>query len=132
MKKVVISCSASLENEIKKRKSRRESKGTEVINFPKKIEPFATESYGKLHTQFYKDIVDTDILFIMNEDKNGIEGYIWMSVFAELHFAVTQNTLYQKNKKIFLLKSPSPQVGCYEEIMLRKELWRIQIWLPTV
>ncbi|MDR0369186.1 MAG: hypothetical protein LBH96_01225 [Candidatus Peribacteria bacterium] len=50
-----------------------------------------------------------------------------MSVFAELNFAMIQNTLYGKNKKIFLLKSPSLQVGCYQEVMLRKELGRIEI-----
>ena len=50
-----------------------------------------------------------------------------MSMFAELHFVLLQNTLYGKNKKILLLKSPSPQVACYEEIMLRKQLGRIEI-----
>ena len=132
MKKVIISSSVTLKKEVLQWKLRWEDKWMEVINYPKGIQPFITASYWTIHTQFYKDIVDADIFFLMNEDNKGIEGYIWMSVFAELCFAIIQNTLYKQNKKIFLLKPPSFQVWCYEELMLWHELWRIQIGLPDL
>ena len=113
------------------RKWRRESKWKEVI-YPSKIQPFTTASYWTLLTQFHKDIINADIFFLINEDNKGMSGYIWMSAFAELCLAITQNTVHKQNKKIFLLKAPSPQVGCCEEILRRQELWRIQIGLPNL
>ena len=37
------------------------------------------------------------MLFIMNEDKNGIEGYIGYEAYAELLFGLSQNLIHQKN-----------------------------------
>ena len=73
MKKVVIVGSASLQENIQYRKKFREDKGYSIINYPAPIpEENFLEEYPGIHTKFFKDITKTDILFVMNENKNDI------------------------------------------------------------
>jgi hypothetical protein len=73
MKKVVIAGSSSLQEKIQYRKKFWEDKGYSVINYPAPIpkENFL-EEYPGVHTKFFKDITETDILFVMNENKKDI------------------------------------------------------------
>ncbi len=77
MKKIVIAGSASLLEKIGEWKGFWESRGYDVINHPVRIAPesFLTE-YPKIHADFFRDITKADVLFVMNEDKNGISGYL--------------------------------------------------------
>ena len=60
----------------------------------------------------------TDILFVMNETKEEIDGYIGAETFAELTFSLMQNLVYNKNIQIVILRIPSINVQSYEEINL--------------
>lgn len=128
MKKLVISSSAKFQKEIETWKEYFTNSGYDVINYPKKINQENSEEYKVAHTKFFESLVETDILFVLNEDKNGIEGYIGMAVFAELSFTVVQNRINNANKKIYLLKMPSKDVACYMEIKNFVELGWIEIF----
>lgn len=119
MKKVVISGSAKLRGEINKWLNIFESKNYEILDYPKEISDSEfMDVYPDIHVSFLDNITKTDMLFIMNEDKNQKVGYIGYETFAELLFALSQNLLYGKNIEIVILKMPSALVGCYEEINL--------------
>lgn len=63
----------------------------------------------------------------MNEDKNGIVGYIGYEGYAELLVGLTQKLIYNQNIELVILKRPSIDVGCYQEISLWLELGWIKI-----
>ncbi len=67
------------------------------------------------------------MLFIMNEDKNGIVGYIGYETYAELLFGLSQKLIYNKNIELIVYKIPS-DIGCYEEINLWLELGWIKLY----
>ena len=76
-----------------------------------------------------ENITKTDILFIMNEDKDGQVGYIGAETFAELGFGLTQKLIYNKNIELIILKMPGKDIQCYEEINLWVKLGWIKIYL---
>lgn len=116
-KKIVIACSGKFQEEIQKWKKYFESIGYEVINYPKKINQENTEEYKDIYIKFFKSLDETDELFVLNEEKNGIEGYIGSQVFAELTHVIVQKVIQNKDKKIWILNNPSKEVKCYIEIM---------------
>jgi len=129
MKKVVIAGSASLNDKIQYWKKKWEDGGFLVMNYPSKIsEDVFLEEYPKVYADFYKDITETEILFIMNEDKNGVFGYIGPGVYAEVCFGVSQNLIYNKNIEIILLKMPNKEVQSYDEINLWLKLGWIKLY----
>lgn len=127
--KVVIAGSASLQNEIAKWKKYWDSKdGHIVIDFPLAIKnKNFIEVYPKVHKDFFRNILKTDILFIANEDKKGVRGYIGAEVFAELVYGLMQNLISNQKIKILLAKNPLPKVQSFEEIKLWLKLGWIQI-----
>lgn len=122
--KVVIAGSSSLQDEMKKWvKFWNDKENHFVINWP--IGIFSNnfeELYPDVYIKFYKDIIEADILFIANDNKKGIEGYIGAETFAELGFGLAQKLIYKKNIKLILAKMPSKEVSCYGEIILWKKL----------
>ncbi len=64
----------------------------------------------------------------MNEDKNGLSGYIGAEVFAELLFGLSQKLVYKKEIELYILKMPSKEVSSYEEVTLWLKLGWIKIW----
>lgn len=129
MQKVVIVGSVSLQEKILFWKNVWEHKGFAVIEYPQDVpqEDFL-KVYPGVHTDFFRKITETDILFVMNEDKDGVEGYLGAESFAEMCFGVSQNLLYQKNIDIFLLKMPSEKVQSYTEINLWLRLGWIKLY----
>ncbi len=126
MKKVVIAGSAKLQQEIQNWRKFFINKGYEVLDYPKKIdETKFMELYPNVHKEFFENITKTDMLFIMNEDKNGKSGYIGAESFAELTFGLAQKLVYNKNIELVVLKMPSKDVQCYEEI----DLWLKLGWI---
>lgn len=99
-----------------------------MINFP---QPIPSENFEKLypevHTNFFKDITKADILFIANEEKNGISSYIGAETFAELGFGLAQKLVIGQNIKLILANLPSSEVQCYNEIVLWLKLGWIEI-----
>jgi len=128
-KKVVIAGSTSLQEKVLFWKKFWEDKGFYVSDYPEAIdkENFLAE-YPKVHTNFFKNIIEADILFVMNEDKNGIKGYLGAESFAEMCFGVTQNLVYNKNIEIILLQKPSEDVQSCEEIILWLKLGWIKLF----
>ena len=101
----------------------------EILDYPKPIEEAKfMKLYPDIHKHFFENIIDTDILFIMNEDKNGIEGYIGAESYAELTFGLAQNLVYNKNIDLIVLKMPSNKVQCYDEIKLWLEIGWIKLF----
>lgn len=99
-KKIVISGSTKLQKEIKKWQKIFESKNNEILDWPKFIEKDRfMELYPNIHKTFFENITKTDILFIMNEDKLEISGYIGAETFAELTFGVAQKLIYNKKNR---------------------------------
>lgn len=127
-KKLVIACSSKFQDEIQKWKKHFESLGYEVINYPKKINQEDTEEYRKVYIKFFKSLDETDNLFILNEEKNGIKGYIGAETFAELSYAMVQKVIHNKDKKIWILNSPSEEVKSYREIMNFIDLGWIELY----
>ena len=127
-KKVVIAGSVSLQGKIEYWKSFWEQKGCKIIDCPVVVtkESFL-EDYPKVYKDFFQNIIKSDILFVMNEDKNGIGGYLGAESFAEMCFGVTQNIVYGKNIKIILLQMPEKNVQSCDEIKLWLELGWIEL-----
>ena len=74
MNKVIIAGSAKLQDDINYWKEKFSNNNYEVLDFPKAIEKERfMELYPSVHKEFFENITKTDILFIMNEDKNGKE-----------------------------------------------------------
>lgn len=129
MKKVVIAGSAKLQKEVEKWISIFESNNYEILDYPRAIEESKfMELYPNIHIEFIENIINADILFIMNEDKNGKIGYIGYEAYAELLFGLSQKLIYNKNIELVILKMPSTDVGCYEEIRLWLKLGWIKLY----
>lgn len=128
MKKIVISGSAKLREKIDYWVDYFTNNDYEVLDYPKNInkETFL-DLYPTVHKEFYQNIKRADILFIMNEDKNGIKGYIGPAAFAELSYGVIEK-LNNKNIELIILKMPSKEVSSYDEINLWLKLGWIKIW----
>lgn len=128
MKKIVIAGSAKFCDEMSEWKEYFENKGHEVINYPKKIDQRNAQEYQHVYIKFFESLNETDILFVVNKNKNGLEGYIGAETFAELTYALIQKKVNGQNKKIYLLKMPSEEVACYAEIRNFLELGWIEIF----
>lgn len=122
--KVVIAGSAKLQNEIQKWIQYWNNKdGYSVLDYPKTIpqENF-DELYPDVHKNFFRSIVEADVLFVANDKKNGVDGYIGAETFAELGFGLAQKLVNGKNIKLALACMPSKEMACYDEIVLWKKL----------
>lgn len=129
MKKVVIAGSAKLQKEVENWKNFFENKNYEVLDYPRAIEEEKfIELYPNVHINFFENVIKTDMLFVMNEDKNGKSGYIGYEAYAELLFGLTQKLIYKKEIELVILKMPSSDVGCYEEINLWLKLGWIKLY----
>ena len=75
MEKIVISGSAKLRDKVEYWIEK--FKNYEILDYPKLI---LKENYKEelplIYKNFYSNIEKTDIFFLMNEEKNGIKGYI--------------------------------------------------------
>lgn len=150
MKKLVISGSSKLHERALYWRGYFEGRGYEVIDWPC---PVSTESetvdepqtapglslgrwlspgdsdyaerLTKVYQRFYKNLDQADIFFLMNEDKDGIEGYIGASMIAEITYAIVNNLNRGRKVEINILKMPSKEQKCYEEV----KFWLDQDWI---
>ena len=128
MKKVVISGSSKLEDKVKYWLNYFENNGYQVLNYPKLIEKENYESdLAEHYESFYRSIETTQIFFLMNEDKNGIKGYVGASAIAELTYAVILNLIHDKSIKIYILQEPDESLSCYDEI----KFWLNMNWISV-
>ncbi len=150
MKKLVISGSSKLHERALYWRGYFEGRGYEVIDWPCPIstEPDTVDeaqtapglSLGrwlspgdndyaerrtKIYQRFYKNLDQADTFFLMNEDKDGIEGYIGPSMIAELTYAIINNLNRGRKVEISILKMPAKDQSCYEEV----KFWLDQDWI---
>lgn len=129
MKKVVISGSIKLQKEIDDWREYFSRKDYEVVDYPKQIkEERFMEIYPDVFRDFMKHISEADILFVMNEDRDGKRGYIGAETFAELCFGIIQKQVYHRNIELVILKLPDKNVQCYDEINLWLKLGWIRLY----
>lgn len=126
MKKIVISGSSKLQDKVTYWLEHFKNKDYEILDYPKMVDPvnYSTE-LPKIYRDFYTSLENTDIYFLMNEEKNGIKGYIGASAIAELTYVVILNLLHNKNIDIYILNVPSKEVSSYDEI----KFWLDMNWI---
>lgn len=126
MKKLVISGSSKLQNKVNYWIDYFTSKNYEILDYPKLIEQenYMTE-LPIVYKDFYTALENTDVFFLMNEEKNGIKGYIGASAIAELTYVVILNLIHNKNIDIYILNMPSEEVSSYDEV----KFWLDKGWI---
>ncbi len=128
-KKIVISGSSKLQENLKYWINYFKNLNYEILDYPKYIEPSEYEkNLPIVYKKFYTALENTDVYFLMNEDKNGIKGYIGASSIAELTYVVILNLIHNKNIKIYILNMPSEEVLSYDEVKHWLDLGWIKIF----
>lgn len=128
MKKIVITGSVSLQKKVAFWRKFWEEKNCTVIDYPSAIsEKTFLKDYSDVFRKFFENIIHTDILFVMNENKN-LRGYIGAQSFAEICFAVAQNQVYNRGIEIILFQMPEKKVQSYEEVLLWLKLGWIKLF----
>lgn len=126
MKKIVISGSSKLQDKVNYWLEYFKNKNYIILDYPKLIKQ---ENYEKelpeVYEHFYSSLENTDIYFLMNEEKNGIKGYIGASAIAELTYVVILNLIHNKNIEIYILNIPSEDVSSYDEV----KFWLDMGWI---
>ena len=99
------------------------------MDYPKKVEEENLMiDLPKIYTDFYTALENTDVFFVMNEEKNGIKGYIGASAIAELTYVVVLNLIHNKNIEIYILNMPSKEVSSYEEVKFWLDIGWIKLY----
>ena len=126
MKKIVISGSSKLQDKVEYWLHYFKALNYEILDYPKYIEPNEYEKKLPIIFQnFYTSLENTDVYFLMNEEKNGIKGYIGASSIAELTYVVILNLIHHKNIEIYILNMPSEEVSSYDEV----KFWLDRGWI---
>ena len=129
MKKIVISGSSKLQDKINYYLNYFKDRGFEILDYPKKVEEENLMiDLPKIYNDFYTALENTDVFFLMNEEKNGIEGYIGASAIAELTYVVVLNLIHNKNIEIYILNMPSKEVSSYEEVKFWLDIGWIKLY----
>jgi hypothetical protein len=123
---VVIAGSASLKTEALRWKKHWEDAGHTVLDYPVTIDKATFDAdYPQIYRDFFANLLKADLLFVMNEPKNGIPGYVGAETFAEICFVVAHNQLGDRPVRIILAHQPDPRVQSAEEL----ELWLKLGWI---
>lgn len=129
MKKVVISGSSKLQDKVNYWLKHFEEKNYKILDYPKLIEQENYEKeLPKVYKDFYTALENTDVFFLMNEEKKGIKGYIGASAIAELTYVVILNLIHNKNIKIYILNMPSEEVSSYDEVKFWLDMGWIKLY----
>lgn len=126
MKKIVISGSSKLQDKVNYWLDYFKNKEYQILDYPKfvSLDNYENE-LPKIYKDFYNALENTDAYFLMNEEKNGIKGYIGASSIAELTYVVILNLIHNKNIDIYILNMPSEEVSSYDEV----KFWLDQGWI---
>ena len=126
MRKIVISGSSKLQEKVNYQLNYFEKKNYEILDYPKLIAKSVYEKeLPKVYKDFYNALENTDVFFLMNEEKNGINGYIGASAIAELTYVVILNLIHNRNIEIYILNMPSQDCACYDEV----KFWLDMKWI---
>ena len=125
MKKIVISGSTKMPDAVNYWMEYFKNEDYEIIDYPRiKNHEEVKDNYKN----FYTALENTDVYFLINEEKNGVKGYIGASAIAELTYVVVQNLIHNKNIEIYILNEPSEEVLSYDEIKLYLEMGWIKLF----
>ena len=127
MKKLIIAGSSKLQERAAYWRGYFEGRGYEVIDYPSVVstEGDYAANLTDIYSSFYQNSDRADVFFLMNEDNNGVGGYIGPSAFADLSYAVIANLNRGKKIEINLLQEPSAEQACSHEI----GFWLEQGWV---
>jgi len=129
MKKVVISGSSKLQDKVNYWMKHFKDKNYNILDYPKLIEQKNHEKeLPKVYKDFYTALENTDVFFLMNEEKKGIKGYIGASAIAELTYAIILNLIHNKNIEIYILNMPSEEVSAYDEVKFWLDIGWIKLY----
>ncbi len=128
MKKIVLAGSSKFIDKIEYWKNYFELNGYEVIAYPKRINQLDINIYNETYKSFFKALDITDEIFVVNEEKNGIKGYVGYETFAELSYILGNNVTKNQNRKIYLLNEPDEKNNCFYELNAFIKLGYIEIW----
>lgn len=129
MNNVVICSSAFLYKEIEGWKEKLEKDGYNIIKYPEIINTnIELNKYERVHTEHYKKIFESDILLVLNIERDDIQGYIGPSVFAEIAFAIGLNITLRKQIKIYYVEDLPSNLSYSEELRLWDKLKWIRPW----
>jgi hypothetical protein len=126
--KIVICSSMSFSKEISEWKDKLEKENYELIKYPEKTDGEFLSGYKIEFSDHYQKITETDILFILNLNKNNIDGYIGAAVFAEIAFAIGLNRTCNKNIKVYCLNKFPDTLPYSEELKLWVDLGWLNFW----
>ena len=129
MKKIVISGSSSLQDKVNYCREYFKNKNYEILDYPNPIEKENYEKeLPKVYKDFYTALENTEVFFLMNEEKNGIKGYIGASAIAELTYVVMLNLIHNKNIDIYILNMPTQEVSSYDEVKFWLDMGWIKLY----
>ncbi len=129
MKKVIIAGSAALQEQATKWVAHWREQGYEVLDYPVAI-PATTfmSDYPQVYRDYFERAPRADLLFVMNEDKNGIPGYIGAETFAEMCYVVANNQTRRSDTEVILYQTPDERVQSAPEVKLWLELGWIRLF----
>ena len=129
MKKIVISGSSKLQDKVNYWLNFFKNKNYEILDYPRLIEQDKyKEELPLVYKNFYKALENTDVFFLMNEEKNGIKGYIGSSAIAELNYVIILNLIHNRNIDIYILDMPSKEVSSYDEVKFWLDMGWIKLY----
>ena len=128
MKKIILAGSSKFIDKIEYYKKYFSNNGYTVLACPKKIDQTNINIYDNTYKLFFKALNETDEIFVVNEEKNGIKGYVGAETFAELSFVLANNILKNEKRKIYLLNEPDEKNNCFYELNAFIKLGYIEIW----
>lgn len=128
MKKIVVSGSSKLTEQVAYWRGYFEGRGYEVLDYPKIVPEgdYAVEM-TKIYRRFYRHLDNTNTFFLMNEDQEGVTGYIGASAMSELSYVVMNNLNHDKHVEIFILQEPSDEQSHQSEV----KFWLEQGWIKV-
>jgi len=133
-KTVVISGSGSMREKLLFWTQHFESLGYEIIAAPKPWNNSKDHDnqLKELYVDFYDAIDSCDIFFLMNEEKNGVAGYIGVNGMSELIYATVQYLRGRKDLKVYLANTPSQQTAAYDEVNSFLRLGWAEVYTPVL
>lgn len=127
--RVVICGNLKLKENLDYWKNYFERHDYEIMDYPRIVsKEKLLDLYPITWTEFYSNIRLSDMVFVMNEDCNGVEGYMGSEVFAELAYGLSLKLVEKKQIDLVLLKMPDEKVPCYEDIKLWLDLGWIRLF----
>lgn len=130
MKKLVLSGSVKMASEIEEWRGYWQSQSAiQILDYPLAIssEGFLQE-YSQVFQKYFSHLDETDMLFVVNGEKNGVKGYIGAGMFSEIAYVVSRIARGEK-QEVILANSPASQLFCSDEIDLWIRLGWVRIFV---